>query len=77
MDGSLFKKYEQRIQKNKTEKEELLRYIEEKTKVALLEGEISLTNKKITIQTSSTKKAFLQKGNISSWLKEKGYTLSP
>ena len=77
MEGSLFKKYEQRIQKNNTEKEELLRYIEEKTKVALLEGEISLANKKITIQTSSTKKAFLQKGNISSWLKEKGYTLSP
>lgn len=77
MDGNLFKKYEQRIQKNKAEKEELLRYIEEKTGVALLEGEISLANKKITIQTSSTKKAFLQKGNINSCLKEKGYMLSP
>lgn len=76
MDGNLFKKYEQRIQKNKTEKGELLHYIQEKTGVVLLEGEITLDNKKIKIQTSSTKKTFLQKGNINKCLKEKGYILS-
>ncbi len=74
MDGNLFKKYEQRIKKNKTEKGELLHFIKEKTGVVLEEGEISLDNKKIKIQTSSTKKAFLQKGGISNLLKEKGYS---
>lgn len=76
MDGSLFKKYEQRIQKNKTEKEELLRYIEEKTDVLLLEGEVVIDGKKIKIQTSSIKKTFLKKNNIELFLKEKGYQLS-
>ncbi len=76
MDGSLFKKYEQRIQKNKTEKGELLRYIEEKTDVLLLEGEVVIDGKKIKIQTSSIKKTFLKKNNIELFLKEKGYQLS-
>ncbi len=76
MDGNLFKKYELRIQKNKTEKEELLRYIQEKTNVVLQEGEVTIDNKKIKIQTSSTKKTFLQKNNIELFLKEKGYHLS-
>ncbi len=76
MDGSLFKKYEQRIYKNKTEKEEVLKYIKERTGVVLDGAEIALDNKKIKIQTSSTKKAFLRKGNVAGCLQEKGYTLS-
>lgn len=77
MDGNLFKKYEQRIQKNKTEKEEILRYITEKTEITLEEKEIILSGKKIKIQTSSTKKMLLQKRGVQIFLKEKGYELSP
>jgi hypothetical protein len=76
MDGNLFKKYEQRIQKNKTEKEDLLRYIEEKTNVKIEEKEISLSGKNIKIHVSSTKKMVLQKSGISLIVKDKGYTLS-
>lgn len=75
MDGNLFKKYEQRIQKNKTEKEELLLYIVEKTGVILEGEEVTVSSKKVKIQTSSTKKAFLQKGNIELYLKQKGFIL--
>lgn len=76
MDGNLFKKYEIRIEKNKKEKEEVLFLIEQTTKVRLEEKEITLEGKKVTIQTSSTKRSLLITRNIKTLLKEKGYTLN-
>jgi hypothetical protein len=76
MEGGLFKKYELRIVKNTEDKKELIKYIEEKTLVLLNEKEIQIDNKKVKIQTSSTKRLMIISRDIKTVLKEKGYTLS-
>lgn len=73
MDGNLFKKYELRIKKNKKEKEDIVVLIKDTIGVNLEEKEITIKGKKITIQTSSTKRTLLITRNIKNILKEKGY----
>lgn len=75
MEGGLFKKYELRILKNKNEKQDLLKYIEEKTGVNLDEKEITIEGKKIKIQTTSTKRSLLNSRGLHLVVKEKGYVL--
>jgi hypothetical protein len=63
MERGLFAKHLHTILTRNAVKEDLIRSLLEKTGITLLESEITLSQKKVTISTSSVKKtALLQKG---------------
>ncbi|MEN9881177.1 MAG: hypothetical protein RLZZ308_360 [Candidatus Parcubacteria bacterium] len=73
MDGNLFAKYTKTLEKKRSEKEDIVRYIYEVTGVLCTIEELVIDQKKVTICTSSVKKMILQKYNIQNVLQEKGY----
>lgn len=76
MEGNLFSRYTKVLQKNQEEKNSLIESIYKQTNVLLQGKEIILEKKKVTIQTSSVKKAELHRKKVKEIIQEKGYTLS-
>lgn len=74
MDESFFVKYAIQIQQQKNSKEEILDYIKEKTGIILQEDMIQVVKKQISFTVSSGMKQKLFQRDITSVLKEKGYT---
>ncbi len=75
MDNSLFAKYKQVVEKRDEDKGKIIDFVKEKTRVILLESEIVIDNKKITLNISSVKKSILFKSKIGELLKELGFFL--
>ena len=75
MDNSLFAKYKQVVEKRDEDKGKIIDFVKEKTGVILLESEIVIDNKKITLNISSVKKSILFKSKIGELLKELGFFL--
>lgn len=75
MDEGLFRRHILQIQKVQDTKEEVCAYIQEKTGVEITKEEVSITQKKVTIQTSSVKRSILLQKKLKEILQEKGYTL--
>jgi Zn-dependent M16 (insulinase) family peptidase len=76
MDLNLFAKHIKQINKNKTEKEKILNYIQKKTGVILEESNITIKQKKITLNTSSVIYSKLIQKNIQGLLEEIGFVLN-
>lgn len=76
MEENLFSRYTKVVQKNQEEKNSLIESIYKQTSVLLQGKEIIIEKKKVTIQTSSVKKAELYRKKVKEVLQEKGYTLS-
>lgn len=74
MDQGLFRKHILQIQKVHDIKDDVCAYIQEKTGVTINKEEIMVTQKIVTIQTSSVKRSVLLQKNIKALLQEKGYT---
>jgi hypothetical protein len=76
MDQNLFHKYTVTIKKAHTKKDEIVTFLEKETGALFLPEEIIIQNNKISFQTSSVKKALLNRKNIQTFLKEKKYKVS-
>lgn len=75
MNEGLFKKHIQQILLRTNIKQQIILSLKEKTGIEIDEEEITLSNKKITLSTSSVKKTVLLKKGIKEVLQTLGYTL--
>lgn len=71
----LFSKYTKQIQKQKNTKLDIIDCIQKNTSIILTEKEITIEEKKVTIQTSSIKNTKIRQSNISLVLLKQGYVL--
>ncbi len=76
MDEGLFRKHLQVLHTRLHNKEQLLSLIKESTGVTLLEEEVGLEKKQITLFTSSTKKNTLLRKGLKDILASEGYSLT-
>ena len=74
MEEGLFKKYTKAIQKQQSEKKEIIELIFEKTNLLLNEEELIIQKGKILFTLSSVKKTILLRKDIKEILITKGYT---
>lgn len=75
MNEDLFKKYSIQIDKQKKNKQEIIKDIEELSGISLNENDFSVQNKKITFTVSSVLRSKLQNKKITEFLQRKGFTV--
>ncbi len=75
MDQGLFKKYSKVLSIQRSEKEEIIQFIQTTTGVIFHEEELVIQKNKIRFNTTSVKKTILQRKEVKEFLVSKKYTL--
>lgn len=75
MDNSLFKKHLKVFNERNDNKNKLIIFIKNRTKILLKENEIKIEKNIVSFNISSVKKSLLYKNNIKEILKEEGFIL--
>jgi hypothetical protein len=76
MDQGLFKKHILTIQALHDTQEEVRLYIQKETGIPLINDELRISKKVVTLQTSSVKRSLLLQKGIKTLLQKKGYSLT-